>query len=141
MGEGEWAKGKEDDLAALGYALRADSEGENRMQALHPPLTGLSRAHTAARQVGGVVRVPRKDGVSPPGPSPMQGVTRGVQADKDRSFYDNRSRMVAATCLTVASPVLDRSPAHLCVVLVVEGDSWRCASLSATLRIPLRAQD
>ena len=141
MGEGEWAKGKEDDLATLGSALRADAVDVNRVQSLHLPPTGSSRTHAPARQVGGVDRVPRKDEVSPPWPSPMHSVTRGLQVDKGRSLYDSRSRMVVATCLAAASPVLDRASVQLCVVLVVEGDSWRCASLSATLRIPLRAQD
>ena len=71
----------------------------------------------------------------------MHSVTRGLQADNDRSLYDNRSRMVVAMCLATALPVLDRASSELYVVLVVEGDSWRCASLSATLRIPLRARD
>ena len=97
--------------------------------------------HAPVRQVGGVDRVPRKDEVSPPGPSPMHSVTRGLQVDKGRSLYDNRSRMVVATYLSAASPVLDRASVQLYVVLVVEGDSWRCASLSATLRIPDRARD
>jgi len=141
VGEGEWAKGKEDDVATLGSALRADAGNANRLQALHLYLSGLSRTHAPARQVGGVDRVPRKDEVSPPWPSPMHSVTRGLQVDKGRSLYDNRSRTVVSMCHTVTSPVLDRASVQLYVVLVVEGDSWRCASLSATLRIPLRAQD
>ena len=132
-------KGKEDDSATLGSALRADVGIVNRFRALRPPLTGISRTHAPARQVGGVGRVPRKDEVSPLGPSPMHSMTRGLQVDKVSSLYSNRSRMVAATCLAAALPVLVRAPAQLCVVLVVEGDSGRCASLSATLRIPLRA--
>ena len=71
----------------------------------------------------------------------MHSVTRGLQVDKGSFLYDNRSRMVVVTCLAAASLVLDRASVQLYVVLVVEGDSWRCASLSATLRIPLRAQD
>ena len=141
VGEGELAKGKEDDLATLGSGLRANAADVNRFRALHPPLAGISRTYAPARQVGGVGRVPRKDEVSPPWPSPMHSVTRGLQVDKDRSLYHNRSRMVVATCLAPASPVLDRAPVQLYVVLVVEGVSWRCASLSATLRIPLRARD
>ena len=141
VGEGEWAKGKEDDLATLGPALRAHAADVNRFRAFHPPLVGLSRTHAPARQVGGVDRVPRKDEVSPPWPSPMHSVTRGPQLDKGRSLYDNRLRMVVATRLAAATLVLDRASVQLCVVLVVEGDSWRCASLSATLRIPLRARD
>ncbi len=141
MGEGEWAKGKEKDLATLGSTLRADAVDVNRVRALHLPLAGISRTHAPARQVGGVDRVPRKDEVSPPWPSPMHSVTRGLQVDKGRSLYDNHSRIVVATSLAAASPVLGRASSELCVVLVVEGDSWRCASLSATLRIPLRAQD
>ena len=139
--EGERAKGKEDDLAVLGSALRADAVDANRFRAKLPPSYGLSRVHAPARQVGGVGRVPRKDEVSTPWPSPMHSVTRGLQVDKGRSLYDNRSRMVVVTCLAAASPVLDRASVQLCVVLVVEGDSWRCASLSETLRIPLRARD
>ena len=134
-------RGQEDDLATLGSALRADAVDMNRFRALHLPLTGLSRTHAPARQVGGVGRVPRKDEVSPPRPSPMHSVTRSLQVDKGRSLYHNSSRMVVATCLAATSPILDRAPAQLSVALVVEGDSWRCASLSATLRIPLRAQD
>ena len=137
----EWAKGKEDDLATLGSALRADAADVNRFWAPHQPLTGLSLTCAPARQVGGVHRVPRKDEVSPPGPSPMHSVTRGLQVDKDGSLYDSRSRMVVATCLAAATLVLDRASVQLCVVLVVAGGSWRCASLSATLRIHLRAQD
>ena len=71
----------------------------------------------------------------------MHSVERGLQVDKGRYLYHNRSRMVVATPLAAASPVLDCASVQLYVVLVVEGDSWRCASLSATLRIPLRAQD
>ena len=71
----------------------------------------------------------------------MHSVTHGLQVDKGRSLYDNRSRMVVATCHTVAPPVLDRASSELYVVLVVEGDSWRCASLAATLRIALWARD
>ena len=82
----------------------------------------------------------RKDEVSAPWPSPMHRVTRGLQVDNDRSLYDKRSRTVVATCLTAAAPVLDRASVQLCVVLVVAGGSWRCASLSATLRIPLWAR-
>ena len=141
MSEGEWAKGKEEDLATLGSALRADAGDANRFQAKHPTPTGSSRTYAPARQVGGVGRVPRKDEVSPPWPSPMHSVTRGLQVDKGRSLYDNRSRMVVVTCLAAASPALDRASVQLYVVLVVEGVCWRCASLSATLRIPLRAQD
>ena len=43
--------------------------------------------------------------------------------DKGRSLYDNRSRMVVATCLAAASPVLYRASAPFYVVLVVEGVS------------------
>ena len=88
--EGERAKGKEDDLATLGSALRPDAVDMNRFRALHLPLTGLSRTHAPARQVGGVGRVQRKDEVSPPWPSPMHSVTRGLQVDKGRSLYDKR---------------------------------------------------
>ena len=71
----------------------------------------------------------------------MHSVTRGLQMDKDRSLYDNRSRMVVAMGLADALPVLERASVQIYVVLVVEGVSWRCASLSATLRIPVRARD
>ena len=141
VGEGEWAKGKEDDLATLGSALGADAVDMNRFRALHPSLAGLSRTYAPARQVGGVGSVQRKDEVLPSWPSPMQSVTRGLQVDKGRSLYHKPSRMVVATCLAAASPILDRAPAPFYGVLVVGGDSWRCASLSATLRIPLRARD
>ena len=141
VAEGEWSREKENDLATLGSALRADAVDVNRVRSRHLPPTGFTCTHAPARQVGGVDRVPRKDEVSPPWPSPMHSVTRGLQMDKDRSLYDNSSHMVIATCLAAASQVLDRASAQFCVVLVVEGDSWRCASLSATLRIPLRAQD
>ena len=141
VGEGEGTKGKKDDLATLGSALRADSPHVNRVRAGLPPLTGLSRTYAPARQVGGVGRVPRKDEVWPPWPSPMHSVTRGLQVDNDRSLYHKPSHMVVAACLAAASPVLDRASVQLCVVLFVKGDSWRCASLSATLRIPLRARD
>ena len=97
--------------------------------------------HAPVRQVGGVDRVPTKDEVSPPWPSPMHRVTRGLQVDKGCSLYHNRSRTVVATSLAAASPVIDHAPDQLYVVLVVEGDSWTCASLSATLRIPLWARD
>ena len=130
----------EDDLATLGSALRSDAAKVNRVQAAHEPRAGLSRTKTPARQVGGVGRVPRKVEVSPAWPSPMHSVTRGLQGEKGRSLYHKGSRMVVATCLAAASPVLDRAPAQLYVVLVVEGDSWRCASLSATLRIPSRRE-
>ena len=133
--------GKEDDLATLGSPLTADAGTVNRIRAGLSPHTGLSRTYAPARQVGGVDRGPRKDEVSPPCPSPMHSVTRGLQVDKGRSLYDSRSRMVVATSLAAASPVLNRAPVQLCVVLVVEGGSWRCASLSATLRIPVRARD
>ena len=128
-------------MATLGSTLRADAEDANDIKALHLPLTGRSCTYAPARQVSGVDRVPRKDEVLLPSPSPMHSVTRGLQVEKDRSLYDNRSRMVVATCLAGASPVLDRASVPLYVVLVVEGDSWRCASLSATLRIPLWARD
>ena len=141
VGEGEGTKGKKDDLATLGSALRPDAVDMNRFRALHQPLADQSRTNAPARQVGGVGRVPRKDEVARPWPSPMHSVTRGLRVDKARSLYDNRSRMVVSMCHTVAQPVLDRASSELCVVLVVEGDSWRCASLSATLRIPLRARD
>ncbi len=141
VGEGEWAKGKADDLATLGSALRAGAAAVHRARAIFPPPTGILRTHAPARQVGGVGRVPRNDEVSPPWPSPMQSVTRGLQVDKDSSLYDNRLRIVVATCLVAASPVLDRASVQLCVVLVVEGGSWRCASRSATLRILLRTRD
>ena len=141
VGEGEWAKRKEDDLATLDSALRADAVDMNFFRAFPLPLAGISRTCAPARQVGGVHRVPRKDEVSPPGPSPMQSVERGLQLDKDSSLYDKPSRMVVATCFTAASPVLDRASVRHNVVLVVEGDSWRCASLSATLRIPLWTRD
>ena len=141
VGEGEWARGKEDDLATLGSALRADAVNVDHFRALRPPLTGISRTHAPARQVSGVDRVPRKDEVSPPWPSPMHRVTRGLEMDKGRFLYHNRSRLVVATSLAAASLVLDCASVQLYVVLVVEGDSWRCASLSATLRIPLWAQD
>ena len=141
VGEGKWAKRKEDDLATLGSGLRANAADVNRFRALHPPLAGISRTYAPARQVGGVGRVPRKDKVSPAYPSPMHRRKRGLQVDKSRSFYDKRPRTVVATCLTAAAPLLDRASVQLCVVLVVEGVFWRCASLSATLRIPLRARD
>ena len=141
MGEGEWAKGKEKDLATLGSTLRADAVDVNRVRSLHLPPTGLSRTNAPACQVGGVGRVPMKDEVSPQWPSPMHSATRGLQVDKGRTLYDNRSRMVFATCVVAASPVLDCASAQLYIVLVVKGDSWRCASLSATLRIPDRARD
>ena len=143
---GKWARasgkrGKEDDLATLGSALRADAVNMKRFRGLHQRPPGLSRTHAPARQAGGVGRDPRKDEVALSCPSPMQSVTRGLQVDKGRSLNDNRSRMVVAACLAAASLVLDRASVQLYVVLVVEGDSWRCASLSATLRIPLREQD
>ena len=127
----------------LGHTwLRPESRCRERepLRALHLPLAGISRTYAPARQVGGVDRVPRKDEVSAPWPSPMHRVTRGLQVDNDRSLYDKRSRTVVATCLTAAAPVLDRASVQLCVVLVVAGGSWRCASLSATLRIPLWAR-
>ena len=139
VGEGEWARGQEDDVATLGSALRADAVDVNRVRSLHLPPTGSSRTHAPARQVGGVGRVPRKDEVSPSWPSPMHSVTRGLEMDKGRFLYHNRSRLVVASPLAAASLVLDRASVQLYVVLVVEGVSWRCASLSATLRIPLRA--
>ena len=121
VGEGESGQvEKEDDLTSLGSALRADSVNVNSFGALHQPFVGLSRTHAPARQVGGVGRVPRKDEVSPPWPSPMHSVTRGLQVDKDRSLYDNRSRVVVATCRPAASPVLDRASVQLYVVLVVK---------------------
>ena len=70
----------------------------------------------------------------------MHSVTRGLQVDKGRSLYDNRSRMVVVTCLAAASLVLDRASVQLYVLPVVEGVPWRRASLSAMLRIPLRAR-
>ena len=139
-GDGEWAR-KEDDLAPLGSALRADSLHVNRVRACLPPLAGLSRTYAPERQASGVGRVQRKDEVSPPWPSPMHSVTRGLQVDKGRSLYNNGSRLVVVTCLVAASPVLDRASVQMYVVLVFEGASWRCASLSATLRLPLRARD
>ena len=142
----EWAResvvvGKEEDLATLGSALRADAEDANCCQLSPPPPTGLSRTHAPVRQVSSVDHVPRKDEVSRPWPSPMRSVTRGLQVDKGRTLYHNRSRMVVATCFAAVLHVLDRASVQLYVVLVVKGDSWRCASLSATLRIPLRARD
>ena len=135
VGEGEWAKGKEERLAHTWL------HPESRCREREPFPSASSASNPPARQVGGVGRVPRKYEVSPPCPSPMHSLTRGLQVDKGRSLYDNRSRMVVATCLVAASPVLDCAPVQLYVVPVVEGDSWRCASLSATLRIPLRAQE
>ena len=70
----------------------------------------------------------------------MDSVTRGLQVDKGRSLYDNHSRMAVTTYLAAASLVHDRASVQLYVVLVVEGVSWRCASLSATLRIPSRRE-
>ena len=128
-------------MATLGSALRADAVNMNRFRAFKLPLTGPSRTNAPARQVDGVGRVPKKDEVPLQWPSSMHSVTRGLQVDKDRSLYDSRSRMVVATSLAAVLPVLDRASVQLYVVLVVEGDSWRCASLSATLRIHLWAQD
>ena len=90
VGEGEWAKGKEDDLATLGSALRADVVDMNFFRTYYLPRTGHSCTHAPARQDGGVDRVQRKDEVSAPWPSPMHRVTRGLQVDNDRSLYDKR---------------------------------------------------
>ena len=86
----EWAKGKEDDLATLDSALRADAVDMNFFRAFPLPLASLCRTHAPACQVGVVDRVPRKDEVSQSWPSPMHSVTRGLQVDKGRSLYDNR---------------------------------------------------
>ena len=43
VGEGEWAKGKEDDLGALGSTVRADAGTVNHFRLIILPLIGLSR--------------------------------------------------------------------------------------------------
>ena len=85
--------------------------------------------------MGGVGRVSRKDEVSPSWPSPMHSGTRGLQVDKDRFLYGNRSHTMVTTPLGAAFPVLYCAPAQRRIVLIMEEDSWRCASLAATRRI------
>ena len=114
----EWAKGKEDDLATLDSALRADAVDMNFFRAFPLPLASLCRTHAPACQVGVVDRVPRKDEVSPPWPSPMHSVTSGLQVDKAAPF----------TTTAHARWLRPVSPQHHRSLIVRQSNSTSCWS-------------
>ena len=96
-------------------------------------LRGGLRKGASLRQVGGDSLVPGETGGRA---SPMQSLTRGLYVEDGQSVYGVYECMVAVERLLYVFPVIGCASAQLLVVFVSEDDCWRCASLSATLRIP-----